>query len=59
MPKKILRSKQGKMLKSCKEDSEWTDKCQFNVHKDVEADKRVKPKDVFENYKDTKKKKKK
>jgi hypothetical protein len=60
MPKKVLRSKQGKMLKPHKEESEkpWTDECQFNVHKDVEADKRVKPKDVFEGYKDPKKDKK-
>jgi hypothetical protein len=56
MPKKVLRSKQGKFLKVCKEegDKPWTDECQFKVHKDVEADKKVKPKDVFEGYKEPK-----
>ena len=57
MPKKVLRSKQGKLLKPCKEESEkpWTDECQFKVPKDVEADKKIKPKDVFEDWKDPKK----
>ena len=61
MPKKVLRSKKGKLLKPVYEDSgkPWTDECQFNVYKDVEADKRVKPKDVFQNYKDPNKKNKK
>jgi hypothetical protein len=58
MPKKVLRSKQGKVLKACPEQSDkpWTDVCQFKVHKDVEADKRVKEKDVFEGVKSKSKK---
>jgi hypothetical protein len=61
MPKRtILRSKQGKLLKSCKEESgkPWTDVCQFKVHKDVEASKKVREKDVFEKPKTSHKKKK-
>ena len=53
MPKKVRRSKQGKVLKKCPEESgkPWTDVCQFKVPKDVEADKKVKEKDVFEGVK--------
>lgn len=55
--------KKGKLLKKVEEDSSQPrsagDKQQFNVPKDVSDDKKVREKDVFEGWKDTKKSSKK
>ena len=51
--------KKSKLLKGVEEDSSLPrsagDKLQFNVPKDVADDRKVKEKDVFEGWKDTKK----
>ena len=61
MPKRS-EIRRGQMLKPAEEDASIPrsaeDTQQFNVPKDVEEDKKVKPKDVFEGYKETKKTKK-
>ena len=53
--------KKGKLLKKVEEDSSLPrsagDKQQFNVPKDVADDRKVREKDVFENWKDSKTKK--
>ena len=62
MPKRrVLRSKMGKTLKPVAEGKTRcaSDECQFNVRKDVEDDKKVKEKDVFDKKSKTPYKKKK
>jgi hypothetical protein len=63
MPKKFKKSTYKKPLKPVVEDAEKprsaTDKCQFKLPEDVEKDKKVKPKDVFDDWKDPPKQKKK
>ena len=55
--------KKGKLLKKIEEDSSLPrsagDKQQFNVPKDVADDRKVREKDVFEGWKDSKKSSKK
>jgi hypothetical protein len=64
MPKRrVLRSKMGKTLKPVPESASKprcdTMTCQFNVRKDVEDDKKVREKDVFDKKSKTPYKKKK